>query len=91
MQIGNIDMLYIMRILLILFTSVLLVNFSYGNEMITSLRAKADQGVAQAQFDLGAAYYTGEGVAQNKVEAVKLFKLDADQGLAQAQDILVTA
>ena len=40
---------------------------------------------AAAQFRLGAMYYYGEGVAQDKREAAKWFRKAAEQGLAEAQ------
>jgi len=48
-------------------------------------RALASMGNADAQFNLGAAYYFGEGVEQDFVEAVKWYRLAAEQGDALAQ------
>ena len=47
----------------------------------------AEQGnaFAQAQFNLGAMYFKGDGVPQDYKEAVKWWRLAAEQGLAQAQ------
>ena len=42
-----------------------------------------------AQSILGAMYYNGHGVAQDYAEAVKWFRLAANQGDANAQTILV--
>ena len=39
-------------------------------------------------FNLGECYRTGDGVAQDSVEAVRLFKLAADQGFAEAENNL---
>ena len=36
-----------------------------------AVKTKAEQGDADAQYNLGAMYLTGEGVAQDKTEAVK--------------------
>jgi len=52
--------------------------------MGTSPKA-ADQGDAQAQYNLGVMYDKGEGVAQNKTEAAHWYRKAADQGDAQAQ------
>ena len=52
------------------------------------LRAKAEQGDAAAQHDLGVLYVNGEGVPQVSAEAVRWFRLAAEQGLARAQNKL---
>eukprot|EP01105_Mastigella_eilhardi_P002166 TRINITY_DN1260_c0_g1_i1.p1 TRINITY_DN1260_c0_g1~~TRINITY_DN1260_c0_g1_i1.p1 ORF type:complete len:1169 (+),score=236.39 TRINITY_DN1260_c0_g1_i1:122-3628(+) len=44
------------------------------------LQEAAANGVAQAQHKLGLKYYDGDGVEQNKSEAVRLFRLSAAQG-----------
>ena len=41
-------------------------------------------GHPQSQYELGVAFYTGEGVAENEDEAVRLFKLAAQQHHAAA-------
>ena len=41
-------------------------------------------GHPQSQYELGVAFYTGEGVAENEEEAVRLFKLGAQQHHAAA-------
>ena len=48
-------------------------------------RLAAQQGLAQAQHNLGVLYDNGSGVAQDYGEAVRWYFLAADQGLAQAQ------
>ena len=45
----------------------------------------AEQGDAQAQYNLGAMYARGDGVLKNYNEAVKLYQLAAEQGHATAQ------
>src|SRR5438874_281250 len=45
------------------------------------LRPLADQGDAVAQARLGLLYQLGEGVPQDYAEAVKWYRLAADQGL----------
>ena len=52
---------------------------------IDALRARAEQGDAAAQFDLGVMYANGYGVQQDYAEAVRWYRLAADQGLAVAQ------
>jgi TPR repeat protein len=49
------------------------------------IRPLADQGNAEAQYNLGIMYVTGQGVPKNGEEAAKLFRLAADQGHAPAQ------
>lgn len=45
----------------------------------------ADGGDAEAQFALGLLYLLGRGVERSLGEALKLFRLAADQGDAQAE------
>jgi TPR repeat protein len=52
---------------------------------IAVLQAKAEKGDAEAQFEVGNRYYSGEGVPQDDVEAVKWYRKAADQGYAAAQ------
>ena len=46
---------------------------------------EAKGGDARAQYHLGFSYYNGEGVTQDKKEAVKWYRLAAEQGHALAQ------
>ena len=48
----------------------------------------AEQGLAQAQLNLGVMYKDEEGVPQDYKEAVKWFRLSAEQGVARAQNQL---
>ena len=52
------------------------------------LRSLADQGNAQAQFNLGFMYQRGHGVPQDYAQAAKWFRLAADQANAWAQGML---
>jgi TPR repeat protein len=45
----------------------------------------ASQGHADAQFNLGCCYATGEGVAKDQAEAVRWYNMAAKQGHADAQ------
>ena len=45
----------------------------------------AEQGDADAQYNLGSMYFRGDGVEQDYVEAVKWYTLAAEQGYARAQ------
>ena len=47
---------------------------------ITETRRLAEQGDATAQFNLGVSYGNGEGVLKDDAEAVRWFRLAADQG-----------
>ena len=49
------------------------------------LRAKAEQGDVQAQYNLGIMYETGRGGPQDEAEAVRWYRLAAERGLADAQ------
>ena len=48
-------------------------------------RPLAEQGLADAQFNLGLMYRYGEGVPQDYAEAMKWYRLAAEQGNAGAQ------
>ena len=58
------------------------------DETIAELRARAEQGDAVAQYNLGVIYATGEGVPQDDAEAVRWYRLAAEQGYALAQGAL---
>ena len=51
-------------------------------------RLAAEQGYAEAQFNLGAMYDDGEGVPQDYAEAERWYRLAATQGYAEAQNNL---
>ena len=48
----------------------------------------AEQGHAEAQFNLGLMYDNGQGVPQDYKEAARLYRLASEQGLAEAQSNL---
>ena len=50
-----------------------------------ALRPLAEEGNADAQFNLGFMYYTGKGVEQDYDKAVKWYRRAAEQGYADAQ------
>ena len=52
---------------------------------LEQLRQAAEDGDAEAQYNLGLMYAKGEGVAEDDREAVKWTRLAAEQGLAAAQ------
>ena len=57
-------------------------------EAVKWYRLAAEQGHAQAQYNLGLMYANGEGVPEDDKEAVKWYRLAAEQGHAQAQSTL---
>ncbi len=61
-----------------------------GNYAAAALlwRPLAEQGLGQAQHNLGLMYDRGQGVPQDYAEAVKWLRLAAEQGFAQAQYFL---
>jgi tetratricopeptide (TPR) repeat protein len=52
---------------------------------IDLLKVKAEQGDANAQFNLGNRYFNGDGVIEDDVEAVKWYHKAAVQGYTEAQ------
>jgi hypothetical protein len=51
-------------------------------------RPLAEQGHAEAQFNLGIMYDVGRGLAQDLTEAAKWYRKAADQGYSEAQFFL---
>ena len=57
-----------------------------GKALLAEIRAKAENGDAQSQFELGKAFYFGKlGLDTNQVEGVKWYRKAAEQNFAQAQ------
>jgi TPR repeat protein len=54
-------------------------------EPFEEYRARAEQGDAAAQFNLGLRYFVGEDVPEDYAETVKWYQLSADQGYYPAQ------
>ena len=73
-------------------TVAVLVALATGAQALTpeldELRARAEQGDADAQADLGFRYSQGCGVREDDVEAVRWYRLAADQGHAGAMNSL---
>ena len=55
---------------------------------LREFRPLAEQGIAEAQYNLGNMYRKGEGVPQDDKTAVKWYTLAAEQGYADAQNNL---
>ncbi len=85
-----------MRVALgILFLSLLTVPYGCrqestapAGESLKSLRGRADQGDAKAQYNLGLRYDQGRGVPQDYAEAIRWYRKAAEQGDAGAQFVL---
>ena len=58
-------------------------------EAVKWYRLAAEQGYADAQYNLGLMYSNGEGVPQDYKEAVKWYRLAAEQGVLMLNTILV--
>ena len=52
---------------------------------VEEIRQEAEQGYAEAQFNLGVMYAKGEGVPEDYQEAVRWCRMAAEQGVARAQ------
>jgi hypothetical protein len=50
-----------------------------------TIQERAEQGNADAQYNLGVMYDNGQGVPQDKAEAVKWYRKAAEQGHARSQ------
>ncbi len=74
-----------MKRLLITLFMLFTLSFTPSFADIDQIKLSAEQGDADAQLELGIAYYLGEAVRQDYAEAVKWFKLAAEQGKALAQ------
>jgi putative methionine-R-sulfoxide reductase with GAF domain len=58
------------------------------NKFLADLRKLADQGNADAQWQMGARYHNGEGVPRDDVQAMQWFGRAAEQGHVTAQATL---
>ena len=67
------------------------VSNGFCGSSIGDLRKAAEKGDAQAQSNLGRAYYNGEGVPKDEIEALKWYRKAAEQGDAEAQYALALA
>jgi hypothetical protein len=60
-------------------------------QSITTLKAQAKRGSVDAQYNLGVAYATGQGVQKDESEAASWYRKAAEQGDAGAQSSLADA
>ena len=56
-------------------------------EELNAIYKKAEQGDAEAQYRLGSCYYNGDGVNEDKAEAVKWYRKAAEQGDSNARKL----
>src|SRR5712692_8709765 len=75
-------------VVMFLFTAAPLLWADDQAASVDSLKKRAAQGDAEAQFSLGIMYANGQGVPQDYAEALKWFRLAAAQGIAKAQNSL---
>ena len=68
-----------------------LLGISWPDAVVQRWCKAAEQGDADAQFNLGAAYREGDGVPKDAAEAVRWYRLAAEQGHAGAQGSLGVA
>lgn len=85
MWIINTKKIYEMKKLILSAGLFLTTLFYAQNTDIKTLIQKANQGDAEAQYNLGVAYYNGEGVEQSHSKAVYWWKKAAEQGDEKAQ------
>ena len=76
-----------MKRVMVFFVVLLSCHVIYGQmtDAVHEILIKAEQGDAEAQYNLGVSYYNGEGVAQDYAEAAYWFHKAAEQGNAYGQ------
>ncbi len=72
-------------VVMFLFASAVPVRADDQAAFYDSIKNRAAQGFAPAQFNLGVMYHNGEGVPQDSAEAFKWYGLAAAQGETKAQ------
>ena len=85
MWIINTKKIYEMKKLILSAGLFLTTLFYAQNTDIKTLIQKANQGNAEAQYNLGLAYHNGKGVEQSDTQAVYWYQKSAEQGNAKAQ------
>ena len=73
---------------LLIATILLFFSAAYVQADFEETKLLAEQGEAHAQYNLGVMYDYGEGVPENNAEAIKWYRLAAEQGNANAQSHL---
>lgn len=77
-----------MKKLIVLLSALFTATFAIAQTDLAVLTEKANQGDAEAQYDLAKLYYNGTGVSQSYEEAAKWYRKSAEQGFAKAQNNL---
>lgn len=78
-------MRFVMRLLTLFFVMLSLAGVSACQQMdLSSVRAKAETGDAEAETQLGFMYLVGQGVEKDKVESFKWYSKAAQQGYPKA-------
>ena len=77
------------RIILALMLSLLVLP-AFAQDDIDQLRLKAEQGDAEAQFNLGVMYDDGRGVPQDYIQAHMWYNLSASNRTGDKRDIAVS-
>ena len=72
-------------VMLLLASGVACKQSSTDTPEIAALSVKANAGDADAQYNLGASYYIGQGVPQDYAQAAAWYRKAAEQGHADAQ------
>ncbi len=73
------------KIIYILFLTFLYTSFVFSASSFEETKKSAEQGDAQAQYNLGLMYYKGDGVIKDLTEAINWCRKAAEQGDVQAQ------
>ena len=69
----------------ILFLAAVMLSFSAMAADFNQMQRWANQGIAEAQFNLGLIYDNGEGVQQDYSKAAQWYEKAANQGMPDAQ------
>ena len=73
--------------LLAALVSILCITTVFAQD-IAEIRKKTEQIDAAANYHLGHVYWKGDGVPEDKAEALKWFRKAADQGHKEAQTLM---
>jgi TPR repeat protein len=74
-----------MKQFLLLFFTLFALHLSYG-QSFNEVKQSAEQGDANAQFDLGVMYDNGEGTLMDKKQAAYWIKQAYENGSSEAKD-----
>ena len=86
-----------LSVIFVFFSTLVVADFDKGmtaynsSDYATAIKefsVAAEQGIADAQYNLGVMYAKGEGVPEDDSKAVKWYRKAAEQGIADAQFLL---